>query len=915
MNRVVLLTLLILGGCTTPKRINLTAPVAPTAPHVEDLEDEAGEAAEYYLNKRIPRNETELPVERYFQAIEKMRRMPMYSSKARAFTPIERDAKGKERNVSLGTWTPLGPGNIGGRTRAILIHPGDPNIMYTGGVAGGVWKTADAGASWQPLADLLPNIAIATLAMDPFNPDIIYAGTGEGFGNFDAVRGAGIMKTTDGGATWSRLAGTITSSFYFVNKIVISRTDSQRVYAATATGVWRSLNGGESWVFVLNRSAPNLGCQDLAIRTDKEDDVIFAACRANPSGAIFRTLNGQSDDSKWEPVFTADNMQRTSLALAPSNQDVLYAMATSGDPATCPANPGPTPAPGCYRNGFLGVYRSTQNGEAGSWETRANNSGDNMINATLLSNPLLFFSDVCSGGTKSFSSQGWYDNALAVDPLDENVVWAGGIDLFRSDDGAATFGIASYWWAAGVPQFAHADQHFITFHPSYDGSGNQTMFVTSDGGIYRTDNARAAVAKGDRAACSNTNGAAVIWKSLNNSYAVTQFHHGTTYPGGHFYLGGAQDNGTNRGTDAEGPNQWVSIRGGDGGYVAVHPKDPRILYSETTRLSLARSTDGGRTFRSATTGITEPSGNFQFINPFVMDPSNPLNMWMGARAAWRTTDGGLIWTKASKDFTTGSSITALAAAPTDSNRVMIALADGQIFSQKSALDSDADTVWSVSQPRPDNVSWLAFAPTNPDIAYATFSRFNARASDRHIYKSLDGGTTWASLDGAGDTAVPDIPVHSILPDPSNPQTLYLGTDLGVFVSVDGGQNWAKEDSGFPNTVVEAMSIEKNGTGSILHAFTHGRGAFKVWLGPGDPCSYQVENDTIDAPPAGGSITINLQTSEACNWSAVTNAAWINFDAPPVGSGSASVKLNISPRGIVAREASVLIGDRKVTVKQ
>jgi hypothetical protein len=184
---------------------------------------------EFYRLKRLPEGETQIPVERYFAAREQMQLMPRYSTRENRLLPSRAEA-GNEIGEAPADWTPLGPGNVGGRTRALLINPTDPNLMYAAGIAGGVWKTVNGGASWTPLGDMLPNIAVSSLAMDPKSPNVIYAGTGEGFFNFDAIRGAGIFKTTDGGATWMRLNTTATSDFYYVNDILVSPTDGRRVY-------------------------------------------------------------------------------------------------------------------------------------------------------------------------------------------------------------------------------------------------------------------------------------------------------------------------------------------------------------------------------------------------------------------------------------------------------------------------------------------------------------------------------------------------------------------------------------------------------------------------------------------------------------------------------------------------------------
>src|SRR5262249_7153720 len=155
----------------------------------------------------------------------------------------------------------------------------------------------------------------------------------------------------------------------------------------------------------------------------------------------------------------------------------------------------------------------------------------------------------------------------------------------------------------------------IVFHPAYNGTSNQTMFFGNDGGIFKTTNATAA--RGSLS-CSSTN-SSVVFTDLNNGYGVTQFYYGAVYPADDTYFGGAQDNGTVRGSDG-GPNAWSQISGGDGGAVAVDPTNTQHLFAEYTRLSIQKSVDGGTTFNNAVTGITGDNG-FQFIAPFVMDPS------------------------------------------------------------------------------------------------------------------------------------------------------------------------------------------------------------------------------------------------------------------------------------------------------
>jgi subtilisin-like proprotein convertase family protein len=784
--------------------------------------DKPAEAAEFYRMKRLPVGETQLPLERYLTAREKMKQMPLYSSTKQKFIESPEDALSPDA-----VWSPLGPGNVGGRTRGLLVHPTNPSIMYAAGVAGGVWKSTDGGANWTPLNDMMANLAVTCLAFDPTNPNIIYAGTGEGYGNSDAVRGLGIFKTTDGGTTWTQLPSTINSNFFFVNDIVVSNVNSNRVYAATSTGILRSLDGGANWA-----GLAATGCTDLVIRTDQPTDYVFLACgNSFTTGIVYRNTDAGGFGT-WTGVLSETGMGRTSLALAPSDQNVIYALSASNSAGT-------------FENGLHAVYRSTSGGTAGTWEARVRNTNPVKLNTLLLTNPIIATLSECGQGSNQFFNQGWYDNVIAVDPANPNIVWTGGIDLFRSDDGGLNWGLASHWWAAKTnPRYSHADQHAIVFHPQFNGTTNRTMFVGNDGGLFRTTDSRAATATGPTATCSTNNGS-VTWTSLNNGYGVTQFYHGVPYPNGTTYFGGTQDNGTVRGTDGS-PNAWTDLIGGDGGYVAVDSTNTNVLYGETTGISIRKSTDGGVNFASATTGISDQG---LFINPFIMDPGNSQRLWTGGSRMWRTTNAAGSWTQASA--TLGGNVSAIAVSPSDGNYVLAGSANGFIARTDIGLSSTAATTWLTSTPRSGYVSWVTFDPTNRNIAYATYSNFGGT----HVWRSTNGGATWTGIDGSGATGIPDIPVHSIIVDPSNTSRLYVGTDLGVFVSLNSGATWAVENTGFANVVTESLAM--NGSGSNLFAFTHGRGAWRMSLGGGTAGTVQFSSATYSVNENGGTATITV----------------------------------------------------------
>ncbi|HEX4965118.1 MAG TPA: hypothetical protein VF173_30195 [Thermoanaerobaculia bacterium] len=762
--------------------------------------DDPGAAQAWFLARRLPAVKGAEPLSlagRYLAAREQVRRMPRQAL----------------------AWKSLGPGNLGGRTRALLFDPADPKTLYAAGVDGGVWKTVNGGASWTPLDDLMPSLAVAALAIDPNNRKVLYAGTGEGFLNIDAVRGAGIFKTADAGRHWRQLPATATADFFAVNRLLVSAR-SRTVYAATGTGVWRSRNAGASWERVLDPDVQG-GCLDLALRSAGTDDVVFAACGTMQQATVYQTVQGQKD-GPWVAVLQEPGMGRTSLAIAPSDPNVIYALAASN-------LPGPD---GHYSQGLLAVFRSTTGGGAGSWVAQVRNTDPVALDTVLLSSTHFAFQHDCgSPFGNEWSGRGWYDNVIAVDPLDPERVWAGGVDLFRSDDGGRTWGLANYWWEGAG--FAHADQHALVFHPQYDGKRNQTLLVAGDGGIYRTANARAAVNR-DAAAPCDPAGTAVRWTSLDHGYGVTQFYSGAVFPGGRAYIGGAQDLGTISGGDAAGPERWQQVLGRDGGTVAIDPTNPQVVYAESDHLSFVKSTDGGKTFASAAEGIG--GSFFPYIAPFVLDPGDPQRLWLGGDSLWTTGDGAVHWRRASPALGANALdlVSAIAVSPHDGRRVLAGTSQGLIVRNDSALDASPTTSWPAVRPRDGFVSSLTFDPQTPDLVYATYATFGGA----HVWKSVDGGTTWKGLDGSGPanpaaTALPDLPVHCLVIDPRHPQRLYVGTDLGVFVSLDGGATWAAEAAGFASVVTESLVLAPSGSGPgaslYLFAFTHGRGAWKAKL--------------------------------------------------------------------------------------
>ncbi len=898
---VLFITACVFSGCTRARRDAFMAPAAPAARPSRPVAEEdnvarrQNDAYEWYRMRRAPNGVGDVPHELYTAGLQHVLSLPKTSLVEHA--ALSRNAPAA---VIDNKWTSLGPGNIGARTRSLVINPQNPNIMYAGAVTGGVFKSTDGGATWSVLTDALATLNIGALALDPQNPSIVYAGTGEQWGGFPGV---GIYKSTDAGATWTLLKTPTTfNAFEYINRLAISRNNSQRIYAATNIGLFTSGDGGNSWTSS-GINASFYGCTDMTMRSDTSTDYLFAVCSGSASGqtfAVWRNTDAAGSGA-WTNVFTTTGMGASVIALAPSQQTTIYlGAATSTDTRDT--------------SGVAGIFRSTSSGDPGSWTTQTT-AGDPDPFAQLLFYSANTATTYCSSGVYTPVSGGTWSRLLAVDPVNPNTVWIGGVDLYRSDDGGVTWGVASRWDLQTISQYSHADRHLMVFHPNYDGASNQTAFQMNDGGLWRTDNAHAAVSTGLQAGCTNQFEAntKVTWKHIDNSYVGTQFSHGQLYPGGTSYFGGTQDNGTNRGTDSGGVNTWVNLFGGDGGSVLLDPQDANRIFMEAEYLDQQRAVDGV-TIVSAHNGITEQSASFPFLAAMAIDPSDGRNVYIGGTLdLWRSTDSGTTFSPAAPTSGDGA-VSAVAVSPFDSNTVFFGTTAGYILQSSSALASGSPTPWTAVRPRNGNISSIAFDPTNRNVMYVTYSAYQSGQGQAQVYRSADGGNTWSPAAGSGSTGVGNIPTWRLLVDPRTPSTLYLAEEFGVMVSFDSGATWAT-DTGLPVAIVEDISIDA--TNTWLGAFTYGRGVWRTPL-PGasvPTCAYSATPTSIQTDRFGGVFPVTIATAQGCPWIGVAGgiAAYVQSPSQGVGPGTAYVVVPANFGG--AYTDTVTVAGTPVTVTQ
>ena len=707
--------------------------------------DHPGQAAQWRATRQKDEN-GRLPIDGHSRALEQaaaMRSMPVTgrntASPSDTFTSDQ---------IARTTWTWLGPGNVGGRIRTIAIDPNDSRKIWVGAVAGGIWKTTNSGGSWKSVANFLASMAVTSIIFDPVTPTVMYAGTGEGMYNGDATRGAGVLKSTDGGTTWSRLASTLNDDFRYVNRLAISPNGTV-VLAATRTGLFRSTDGGTTW-------SKRLTDEILDVRFHPTSNT--AAVAGGRNSKAWRTTNAGVGWTAATGIASTSGFEgRVELTYAPSSPSIVYASVDVNDGE---------------------VWKSTNGGAS---YTRK------------------------STGKSYLSGQGWYANAIWVSPTNPNLVIVGGLDLWRSTDGGSTFTQISQWWS--VPASAHADHHFIVAPPTFDGSTIRMVYFANDGGIYRANNVLSV---------SKTSG----WTELNNNLGVTQFYSAAVNPTTGEVIGGAQDNGTLFYKPTTGAQQWTETYGGDGGWSAADPTDPNFFYGEYVYLTLHRSTDGGASASEIWDGITDANVCANFIAPFVLDPNSVSRMLAGGCSLWRSTNVKATtptWT-AIKPTNGDVPISAIAVAPSNSAVVYVGHNNGDVF--KSTNATSASPTWTkvISGLPTRYVTRIAVSPSNPNVAYVTFGGF----SKPNVWRTTNGGTTWTARGGSGTTALPAVPIYSLVIHPFIPTTLYVGTEVGIFFSEDEGVTWNNPSSGPAAVPVDELVF----SGNVLYAATHARGIYK-----------------------------------------------------------------------------------------
>jgi hypothetical protein len=754
-----------------------------------------------------------------------------------------------EDGVALASyaWSSLGPTNyqVGGpgdmaqgRATALWVHPTNLNFIFAGFADGGVWKTTNGGTTWTPISDFEVSLSIGSIDVlmrtDTVNltDAIIYVGLGEGNTASSSVDGAGVLKSVNGGATWTLQTipwanpdAQVSARFrHSIRRIVIDTNvaNAQSVWIAGDGGTYRTVDGGTNWTLVtaLPYTAKPVtgGCwpelaTDFVIDNTSTPSRLFVAygARSNSSGIAALSCTGIADDvnfrknngiyrsvdggTNWTSITGAGTgfpavpgqVGRITLMQAPSNKKQVYAL------ISCVTNGATTCPNGQFSS--LGIFRAA----------------DTSI-------PVVAWT---AGTTSNFcASQGWYDLTGAVDPTNPAKLFVAGLDVYLSTNSGGAITKKSDWTGTGTG-FVHADQHHIVY------SNATTVFVACDGGVFKG---------------TITGGTTVSWTNLNaGGLSTLQFYGIGQDPVIAARIhGGLQDNG--EAYSATG-STWTMTMGGDGGYSATDQSNGNIAYEEYVYGAIARSTTAGAGGWSCIQNFGGCSGCFgcipdnqtSFIAPVVLDANAQSTLYTGSKYVYRNTSAptGSTWSAVSPDLvgTSYDNILYIHSAPNNgvSGTIWATTLNGKVW---RTFDNAVNWVDTTASPLPNNpvlpnraATWITTHPADGRKAIVVYSGWNGSGSQPgHMFRTLDGGATWTDISGA----FPDEPVFTITADPARPNDVYIGTEFGVYVNNAAwtGSTWTRINNGqLPHVHVHQLEFSKaNGR---LRAATHGRGIWEL----------------------------------------------------------------------------------------
>lgn len=662
----------------------------------------------------------------------------------------------------------------GGRSSAVDGVTDEPHTFFMGATGGGVWKTDDAGHTWNNLSDGFFGGSVGAIDVADSDPAVIYVGTGSACLRGNTSAGHGLWKSTDGGKTWT-FSGLPEAGQ--IGDVVVHPTNADLVYVAALghafgknpeRGIFRSADGGATWEHVLALD-DSTGVVSLAMNPYNPREIYAGAWRTErkpwtlisggPNSGVYKTTDAGDTWTKLEGGLPTGLVGKVGVAVSPANPDRVWALLEAEPDG--------------------GLYRSD---DAGKTWTRINREN-------------------------KLRQRAWYYTHVVADPQDEHTVYVLNVAFHKSVDGGKTFE------AISVP---HGDTHDLWINPT----APKTMVLADDGGAQVTVNGGATWSTYYNQPTAELYGVVVDNQIPYRVYGAQQDNTAISLPAW-----------TSSNT-LHPKSTWHNPGGCETGPIALHPDHPEVTWGGCYGGAVNRVDHTTGQHRNVILypqlQLGEAGKNlqhrFQWVSPIVVSPHDPDVVYHASQFVNRTTDGGMTWDTISPDLTTDTpahqeysggpinhditgveifnTIFALAVSPHDEDVIWAGSDDGLIHVTRNGGDDWTD-VTPPTMPRFGTVNSLDVSPHNEGEVFAAVQRYRMDDFAPYIYHSTDYGRTWQTLAGG---LPDDHPVRVVRQDPEDPDLLYAGTEFGAFVSFDKGQHWQALQLNLPVTPITDLRI-------------------------------------------------------------------------------------------------------------
>lgn len=590
-----------------------------------------------------------------------------------AYDEMQKHGKSKDIDSWAGNWTSMGPNSTPGgyaglgRVNCIEFHPTNNNTFWIGTPAGGLWRTTDGGNTWTPLTDNNGVLGVSDIALanDFETSNTMYIATGDraggslwalGGNNANDNNSIGVLKSTDGGETWTQTGLTFLPKDRIVlGRLLIDPNDGNIMLAGATDGIYRSEDAGETWTKVFT----NFYAIDMEFHPTNSN-IVYAT---NGEAAYVRILKSTDNGASFTQMDYVTGSVRGEIAVTPADPDRVYVLIANSN------------------GGLKGIYKSTDAGDTFTQEFDGNTTNGSLLG-------------YYSNGSGDNEGQGSYDLCIAASPTNADEVFIGGVNTWKSTNAGSNWGINNMWTSgytynmAGAP-VAHADKHVLKYRPS-DGA----LFEGNDGGIYKSTN----------------NGSS--WQDLSSGLRITQIYRlGVSATNQNMVIIGNQDNGSKL---INGTN-WSDVTGGDGMECLIDYTTAAIQYATYVDGKLYKTSNTWATKTTISDNI--PGGeNGAWVSPYMIDPENPAVLYVGYDKLWKTTNRGASWTQLGSITSTGDKFRSMAICQSN-NDVMLVADLKKVYKTSNGGANWSEVTANISTT--NNITNVAIHAENPEIMWAT----------------------------------------------------------------------------------------------------------------------------------------------------------------------------------------------------